>query len=293
MAEIAAPDVEAVRLDITDAGSLEALALGPDDVVYHLAARQYHLPVPSEGRTAFFEDVNTAGTQNLLRHMQKGEARRLVFFSTDMVYGLPQAVPVRPDHPIRPLGPYGESKAKAEALCREYRDEGMDITILRPRLIVGPGRLGVLAKLFGLIRAGLPVPLIGNGTNRYQMISVFDCVSAARAAVAAGLPAGAYNLGSANPPLVRDLLREVIRTAGSRSILVPTPARAVKATLSALDRLGRPVMYREQYAIADIDCIVDIGQTEAALGWTPRDSDGDMRAQAYDEFVGRQLRKAG
>jgi dTDP-glucose 4,6-dehydratase len=93
--------------------------------------------------------------------------------------------------------------------------------------------------------------------------------------------------------LRRCIDRNVIHASGSRSILVPTPARAVKATLSALDRLGRPVMYREQYAIADIDCIVDIGQTEAALGWTPRYSDGDMLSQAYDEFVGRQFRKAG
>jgi dTDP-glucose 4,6-dehydratase len=286
MAEIAVPDVEAVRLDITDAGSLEALALGPDDVVYHLAARQYHLPVPSEGRTAFFEDVNTAGTQNLLRHMQKGEARRLVFFSTDMVYGLPQSVPVRPDHPQRPLGPYGGSKAKAEAICRDFRAEGMSITILRPRLIVGPGRYGVLTKLFRLIRSGLPVPMIGSGMNRYQMISVFDCVSAARAAVDSGLPNAAFNLGSGNPPMVRDLLRNLIREAGSRSILVPTPGRAVKGVLAMLERSGSPLMYREQYSIADIDCIVDIEATREELGWEPAHSDANMLVQAYSEFTG-------
>ena len=278
---------EAVRADITDARSLSRVVLKPDDVVYHLAARQYHLPVPNRDRTAFFEDVNVVGTRNLLRHMEGAGTRRLVFFSTDMVYGLPKKIPVPPDHPLAPLGPYGSSKIKAEVLVEDFRARGMDITVLRPRLIVGPGRYGILTKLFTLIRAGLPVPMIGWGTNRYQMVSVLDCVSAARAAVKQGLPNGAFNLGSADPPFVRDLLKDLIRYVGSRSVLVPTPAGSVKMALALLDRIGHPVMYREQYAIADLDCIVDIDATRTVLGWSPQYSDSDMLIQAYDEFSGR------
>ncbi|OWK24487.1 hypothetical protein AJ87_21295 [Rhizobium yanglingense] len=84
----------------------------------------------------------------------------------------------------RPIGPYGRSKVGAERLlmqaCREF---GLHATIFRPRLIAGAGRLGILTKLFRLIRAGLPIPLIGAGKNRYQMIAVEDCVAAALAAV--------------------------------------------------------------------------------------------------------------
>jgi nucleoside-diphosphate-sugar epimerase len=63
---------------------------------------------------------------------------------------------------------------RAEALIRAASAEGIDATIFRPRLITGPGRLGILERLFRLIRAGLPVPLIGGGNNRYQMVSVQD-----------------------------------------------------------------------------------------------------------------------
>ena len=45
-------------------------------------------------------------------------------------------------------------------------------------MIIGPGRLGLLKKLFFLIKNNLPVPMIGSGKNRYQFISVFDCADA-------------------------------------------------------------------------------------------------------------------
>jgi nucleoside-diphosphate-sugar epimerase len=111
----------------------------------------------------------------------------------------------------------------------------MNISLFRPRLIIGPGRLGILEKLFKLIDWNLPVPMIGSGRNPYQFISVFDCAEAARLAWKAGVPNEAYNLGSLNPPPVRKLLGDLIKHAGSKSILVPTPGWAVKRTLDLLD----------------------------------------------------------
>jgi dTDP-glucose 4,6-dehydratase len=282
-------DVAFQAMDITDPASVAALPIGPDDVIYNLAARQYHLAVPRRDREAFFDAVNFRGTGHLLDHMAARDCHRLVSFSTDMVYGFPQRLPVDTNHPCLPLGPYGGSKLKSETLCRKYRDGkfregGMNITILRPRLIIGPGRLGVLAKLFRLIERGLPVPMIGNGRNHYQMVSVFDCVSAARCAVAKGLPNGEYNLGSDNPPPVRALLQALIDEAGSRSVLLPTPGSLVKLVLGGLDRIGLPLLYREQYAIADEEYLVDIEATKQALGWQPQYRDDDMIRQAFREF---------
>ena len=87
-----------------------------------------------------------------------------------MTYGTPKTCPVPPDHPQNPLGPYGRSKYAAEKIL--LATESIRATIFRPRLITGPGRLGILGKLFTLIKAGLPVPMIGSGTNRYQMVGV-------------------------------------------------------------------------------------------------------------------------
>ena len=282
-----------ITADLCKPDSVAALPLSSDDTVYHLAARQYHRAVPRTNRDQWFAEVNVGGTGNLLQRMRSRDCRRLLYFSTDMVYGPPQTSPVTTRHPLNPAGPYGRSKKRSEELCREFREHGMAITILRPRLIVGPGRLGILEKLFALIRRGLPLPLIGSGNNRYQMVSVHDCVSAAVLAVKAGLPNREFNLGSDDPPRVKDLLRDLIERVGSRSFLVPTPASAVKATLALLDRAGLTLLYPDQFAIADAEYIVDISETRDGLGWTPQYRDAEMLADAYRIFVDRDVAGRG
>ena len=273
-----------LRLDIQDPGALAGLRLQSEDVVYHLAARQYHGRVPRFDRDNFFRSVNTNGTRNILERMEQSDCRKVVYFSTDMVYGVPDSVPVQTDHPFRPRGPYGKSKAAAEQLCLAARQRGFRVTVFRPRLIIGPGRLGIFEKLFRLIAADLPVPLIGNGSNRYQMISVFDCVAAMRCAVRAGLPNAEFNLGSISPPSTRELLGNLIKKVGSRSRLMRTPGGIVKAVLSTLDYAGLTLLYPEQFLIADVNFLVDISKTEQQLGWHPRFQDEDMVYQAYWEY---------
>lgn len=285
-----APQDEALRaipfsqIDIENPRAFSDLALKPEDIVYHLAARQYHNPIPRFGRDDFFARVNVGGTQNILDWMEGSACRNLVYFSTDMVYGLPDTIPVTTEHPRRPLGPYGKSKKSSEDVCAAARERGFRITVFRPRLIIGPGRLGIFKKLFRLIGANLPVPLIGDGSNRYQMISVFDCVSAMRCAVRAGLPNAEYNLGSLSPPSTRELLRGLIEKVGSRSSLIATPGKLVKGVLAALDDVGLTLLYPEQFLIADINYLVDTSKTEQQLGWSPQFRDEDMIYQAYAEY---------
>ena len=276
-------------VDIRDPAALAELPLEAGDMVHHLAARQYHVAVPKGDRDVYFQDVNVVGTQNILALMAERQCRDMVYFSTDMVYGIAKMTPVPTDARQQPIGPYGRSKALSELLVNEYRKEGMNITVFRPRMIVGPGRLGVLTKLFRLIKTGLPVPMIGNGSNHYQMISVFDCVSAVMLAIEHGVPNKAFNLGSENPPQVRDLLAGLIRHVGSRSFLIPTPAMMVKTVLSIMDSAGVTLMYPEQFLIADIDCRVDVAATKSALNWSPEYDDQDMLIASYDEYVRREL----
>ncbi len=151
-------------------------------------------------------------------------------------------------------------------------------------MIIGPGRLGILSKLFKLIDMNLPVPLIGSGKNPYQFISVFDCASACVAAWRAGFPNKTYNLGSDNPPPVRQLLGSLILEANSWSVLVPTPASLVKLTLNGLDFINMPIMDPEQYMIADEVCILSTEAAKTDLGWTPQHDDSDMLNAAYREY---------
>jgi dTDP-glucose 4,6-dehydratase len=166
----------------------------------------------------------------------------------------------------------------------DWRKRGMRISLFRPRLIIGPGRLGILEKLFKLIDWNLPVPMIGSGKNPYQFVSVFDCAEAARLAWKAGVPNEAYNLGSLEPPPVRKLLSDLIAHAGSKSFLLPTPGWAVKRTLDLLDLVNLPIMDPEQYLIADEMCVLDVSKGGRELGWVPKFRDEDMLIAAYSEY---------
>lgn len=272
------------QIDILDAEALGQVALENGDIVYHLAARQFHNEVPKQNQDEWFAAVNVMGTRNILSWMRSLSEPRLVFLSTDMVYGKPETVPVPPSHKKNPLGPYGRSKAAAEQLCEQARDEGYRVTILRPRMIVGPGRFGILIKLFKLMELGLPVPTIGAGRNRYQMIAVEDVVSAILASVKKRFPPVALNLGSGAAPPVRDLLRNTIKRIGSRSMVLPTPAAPLKLVLSSLETLGMPLLHGEQYQIADINYVVDIEPTAATLDWSPQKNDEDMLVAAYEHY---------
>lgn len=287
------PRISKIAMDVTDRASFERIPLKPEDVVYNLSAKMLSPIMPRAKRHEFFWPVNYHGVENLIDWMDKAGARRLVHFTTDMVYGHTHEVPTREDAPVHPLGEYGLSKLATERLTDEWRARGFDITIFRPRLIIGPGRLGILTKLFKLIDLNLPVPMIGSGANPYQFISVFDCASAAVAAWKAGFPNKAYNLGSDNPPPVKTLLGDLIREAGSKSILLPTPAWLVKRTLDALDLVNLPLMDPEQYLIADEVCILDTTAARTDLGWRPLHRDEDMLKAAYREYRAARTGSAG
>jgi dTDP-glucose 4,6-dehydratase len=273
-----------IQADIREPDQLAAVPLEPDDVVYNLAAKMLSPIMPRAKRHDFFWPTNCTGVGHIIDWMEKRKATQLIHFTTDMIYGHTQTCPVTEDHPTAPLGEYGLSKLESEVLCQGARERGMRVSIFRPRLIIGPGRLGILSKLFKLIDMNLPVPMIGSGRNAYQFISVYDCASAARLAWAAGIPNEAYNLGSDSPPSVRELLGRLIKEAGSRSILMPTPAVLVKAILTGFDNIDMSLMDPEQFLIADEYCVVDTSKAKRDLGWSARFRDDDMLIAAYREY---------
>ncbi|MBM3608394.1 MAG: NAD(P)-dependent oxidoreductase [Alphaproteobacteria bacterium] len=278
------PHLPHVYADITRPETFRALQAGPGDVIYNLSARILSPLMLRAKRREFFWPVNYDGVANILEWMQANQLNRLVQFTTDMIYGHTHEVPTKEDAPAAPLSEYGLSKLKAEELCAQWRQKGMKISIFRPRLIIGPGRLGILSKLFKLIDYNLPVPMIGGGRNPYQFISVYDCASACVAAWRADFPDAVYNLGSKEPPSVRQLLGELIKEAGSKSILLPTPAPLVKMTLNLLDYINMPLMDPEQYLIADEICILSTAAAEHDLNWKPLYRDSDMLRAAYREY---------
>ena len=274
-------------IDISNKSSFSSFKFDDDDVVFHLAAHIFHPQTPYRTkRTKYFDKLNVGGTKNLLDCMKQNNVRRLAFLSTCMVYGVPKEKIIKTNHTLNPNGPYGSTKIIAEELIKEFgQQENNRVLIFRPGLIAGPGRFGLLGKLSFLVKNNLPIPMIGSGMNRYQFISIYDCVDALIQFIELDFPSGTYNLGSKNPPIIKDLLNSLIEFAGSKSFLMPTWGYGAKIILNLLDMLNLTLMYPEQFLLADSEFVLEISDLEDELGFVPKYNDEDMLIEAYKSYL--------
>lgn len=278
-------NVQSEIIDIEDQGAVSKLNLQSSDIVHHLASRLITPNSPRLDRYGYFARTSVGGTKNLLKHMEVKNVRRLVFWSTDMVYGPQDHSPILEEVKPLPVGPYGKTKVLAENLIHEARNMFLDgATIFRPRLIIGAGRLGILQKLFDRMILSQPIPLIGNGSNRFQFVSVADCARASVLAAVAGCPNETYNLGSDNPPTVFDLLTEFKHQIKSNSKLIKTNIRLIQTTLEFLNLLKISPLDPEQYRIAHCDMVLSTDKVKKQLSWAPQHSDIDMLMSAFSTY---------
>lgn len=277
--------VRYARIDIGVPHALDQIALDPGDVVHHLATRLITPNKPRFGRDEYFRYCAVNGTREVLSWMKRRGARGLVFWSTDMVYGPAIETPRPESHPRRPFGPYGRSKVAAEDLIAEAVKSGeIHCTIFRPRLILGPGRLGILEVLFKAADMGLPMPLIGPGENRFQFVSVADCARASVLAAKAGCPNGIFNLGTDNSPTEYELLTGFVKQIGSNTKIIRTPGWLVKSVLRLLDVLKISPLDPEQFEIADLEVTLDTSAAKRELGWTSTQSDEELLLAAFRSY---------
>jgi dTDP-glucose 4,6-dehydratase len=236
--------------------------------VLHLAGCQYHTPLAKSTYALPFFEVNVDGTRRVIEAAEKGGAKRLVFVSTNMVYGLPRELPVTEKHPREPIGPYGQSKLAAERLVEAAAARGLDSAIVRPGLIVGPGRAGLIERIIKWIRSNRPIVLIGNANNHYEVMHVDD-VAALVIAAAKHRGFGSYNCAAASVPTMREWIGALRDAAGSRSRIVGVPGAAVKPVLALLEKVHLAPLRRDQFLIADRDYYMSAALAERELGWRP------------------------
>lgn len=254
--------------------------------VVNLAARQYADKPPNRNRLNWFCSTNYEGGINVLNFAKKIEAKGFIQFSTDMVYGIPQHTSIQETNRRKPLGEYGTSKLKIENYIIKNRKKfDFPITIFRPRMIIGKGRLGVLKNLFTLIKLNLPIPLIGKGNNYYQMVSDKDCALAIYLCLKAKCPEEIFNLGSYVKMNVKNLLFDLVRHFRSHSFIMKTPASLIKLVLKILSNFGLEILYKEQYELADKNFVVSINKAKKVLGWRPKHSDITMLKIAYEDWL--------
>ena len=269
--------------DLMDPEVCRAAVAGAGAVV-HAAAVQFRSPGYRRFRSEPYFGRNAETTRRLLAASIAAGVQRFVFVSSGMVYGRPGVGALREDRPLGPLGPYGRSKVASEAHCHAARQRIAHLTILRPSVIIGPGRLGLMKTLFDAVRTHRAIPIFGQGHNRHHMVAVTDLAEACRLAL--DRPGhGTYNIGSLDPPTVRVLLGELCRRAGSRSRLLALPTRPAQLALQLLWSVRFSPMNPEQFRIAPTDYVLDISAARTDLGFEPREHDTDTLCATYRWYV--------
>lgn len=190
------------------------------DAVVHLAGKAHDTDNKSEAKSYF--DINTGLTQKVFDWFMKSDAKAFVFFSSvkaaaDVVPGDVLTEEVKP----KPVGPYGESKIKAEEYIlskrNEYEKLGKRVYIVRPCMIHGAGNKGNLNLLYGVISKGIPWPL-GAFENRRSFCSVDNIVYVVeQLCVREDVKGGIYHVGDDDALSTNELIALIGRSMGKRS----------------------------------------------------------------------------
>ena len=281
--------VEELRGDVRDPSAAARLVDGADVLVHAAAA------LPIQASRESIRSVNVEGTGVVFASALDAGVRRAVLVSSTAVYGIPKHHPLREDAPLVGVGHYGESKIEAERVARRAARRGLETVILRPKTFIGPERLGVFEILFDWIREGRRIPILGDGSNRYQLLAVEDLVAATLSAADSDVAGETFNIGATEFGTVRSDLEALIAHAGSGSRLRPVPARPAELALRALELARLSPLAEWHYRTAHRDSFVDVSKAQRLLGFAPRLSNAQALCETYGWYlVNREgLRAAG
>ena len=240
-------------------------ALQQVDAVVHCAARVHVMQDVASNPLEAYRHVNVQGTLNLARQAAKVGVRRFVFVSSIKVNGeasLP-GQPFTADDLPAPLESYGVSKMEAEQGLQETSvHTGMEVVVIRPPLVYGPGVKANFASLMRAVQRGVPLPL-GGVHNQRSLVAldnlvdlITTCIVHPRAASQTFLVSDGQDLSTT------ELVRGMAQAAGVPARLLPVPVWALKVGASlfgksdAVQRLSGNLQ-------------VDISKARNLMGWLP------------------------
>jgi nucleoside-diphosphate-sugar epimerase len=271
---------EFVRGDVRDAQAMMEAASGCDVVVDNAAA----VPI-THLSAAEYRSVNVDGCRVTLEAAMAAGSY-VLHVSSSSIFGIPDRLPVKDETPLAPFEPYGASKAEAEGVVRRARAGGLSVASLRPRTLLGPGRLGIFDVVFSRVSRGKRVPIFGRGDNRVQLCDLDDFCAAALAAVERRA-SGEYNVWTAEFGTVKEDLAALIRHAGTGARLQPVPVWAIRAALQPVAALGRSPLTEWHWRSGPTSFYFDIGPTVEELGWRPERTNVDTLVNAYEHYLRR------
>lgn len=213
--------------DDLDAGVVPAM-----DAIIHLAGKAHDTKNKSVADVYF--KVNTGLTQKIFDYFLSSGASKFVFFSTakaaaDRVEGV-----LTEDIVPTPVGPYGESKIKAEEyVLSKQLPLDKQVYIFRPCMIHGPGNKGNLNLLYSVVRKGIPWPL-GAFENRRTFTSIENICFAVNGVLTKDVPSGIYNMGDDEALSTNELIEEICKSLGKKAYIWRLP----KGLMTCIAKVG-------------------------------------------------------
>jgi nucleoside-diphosphate-sugar epimerase len=272
--------IEFLQGDIRNKEDLKKSMQGADVVVHTAAALPLYSP----------EDIYSTdiiGTRNVLEQAKEYGVKRFIHISSTAVYGVPDHHPLFETDPVDGVGPYGEAKVQAEEICKEYRDQGMCMTIIRPKSFVGPERLGVFAIFYDWASDGRGFPMIGSGNNLYQFLDVEDLCQALFSCMTLDEKKvnDTFNIGAAEYATMKEDYQAVLDRAGYGKKIVGFPAGLVIAVLKVLEKLHLSPLYPWVYETASKESFVSIEKAQKILNFQPKYSNKDALLRNYEWYL--------
>ncbi|MGV8934025.1 MAG: UDP-glucose 4-epimerase family protein [Gallionellaceae bacterium] len=242
-----------------------SMALVDVQAVVHTAARVHVMADTATNPLNEFRRVNVDATLNLARQAAGAGVRRFVYVSSIKVNGesTPLGSPFRADDPPAPLDAYGISKMEAEQGFRKLAAQtGMEVVIIRPPLVYGPGVKANFAAMMRGLQRGVPLPL-GAIYNQRSLVALDNLVDLI--VVCLTQPAAAnqtFLVSDGEDVSTTELLHRMGQAMGRPARLIPVPASWLKLAAAMVGK--RDVAQRLCSSLQ-----VDIEKTRRLLGWTP------------------------
>ncbi|MER0041315.1 SDR family oxidoreductase [Pseudomonas sp. MGal98] len=254
------PLVAGLAVDVDWSASLEGAA-----VVIHSAARVHVMKDTAADPLMEFRKANVDGTLSLARQAAAAGVQRFIFLSSIKVNGEGTELghPYRADDTPAPQDPYGVSKMEAEQGLRALASEtGMEVVIIRPVLVYGPGVKANFRSMMSWLRKGIPLPLGATG-NKRSLVAVDNLVDLIATCIDHPAAANQTFLVSDGEDLsTTQLLQRMGSALGRPARLLPVPASLLQAGAAMLGR--RAIAQRLCGSLQ-----VDIGKTRELLAWAP------------------------
>jgi UDP-glucose 4-epimerase len=252
------------------------------EVLIHCAARVHVMNDSAISPFEAFREVNTAGTLNLAQQAADAGVKRFVFISSIKVNGESTELgfPFKPDDNFIPIDPYGLSKYEAEVgLQKIAKQTGMEVVILRPPLVYGPGVKANFASMMKWINIGIPLPLGGIKENRRSLVSLDNLVDLIITCIEHPNAANqTFLVSDDNDVSTSQLLANMASALNAPNRLLPIPSTwfTVAAKLIGKTDISQRLCGSLQ---------VDISKTKEMLNWRPPYSSVESMKKTADAFL--------